>query len=285
MNKNTNTADKKIFFLKKGFSLMELMVVITMIIIVSTMIFANFPRMGSKISLDLLTQDIALTFRQAQVFGTTVMSGDSNTKNFDAYGVSFPDPMGGNSQFDGFYRYYLFADLSPYPELGQQNRVNVFNEGTNVCMENMANCNTSLSATKCGAPVRRGAFGENECFQSFAVTGTNRITALCLNYMTDTTVSWTKEKRISDCKSSSDTSIIRRPTQGSNVDIVYRRPKLQANITTRYGGGTDSEENRCDKIFCGEFGPLENVAIVVESNSGESRAVIVWGNGQISVDK
>ena len=263
----------------RGFSLFELIVVLSIAAVVSAITFSNFPKMNSKLSLDLLAQDIAITLRQAQVYGTTVMGTGANTENFDSYGVSFPNPTDAyfvNGTKD--YKYTIFADLSafdPTTETIETTRQGFYNEGTEKCMDRSDNC---LDVVPCGPPVKlSGGAGENECFQPYVVNSRNKIKAICLNYINDANKTETKESKIADCTTNHIN--IKEPDQGATVDIAYKRPRMQASFRTKVNG------NFCYEGYC-DGDPIQNIGIVVESEDGtESRVVVVWTNGQIAVER
>lgn len=67
---------------------MELLVVTGIIIVVTAVVLANNSRFGGVVTLENLTFDVALTIRQAQVYGISVARFGTNT--FSAgYGVDF----------------------------------------------------------------------------------------------------------------------------------------------------------------------------------------------------
>lgn len=261
-----------------GFTLFEMIVVLAVVSFVASVTFSSFPKMNSKLSLDLLTQDVALTIRQAQVYGTTVfgvgeIQSSGAAANYQAYGVSFPPVSIVNTA--GKYTYTLFADV-PFATEADTSSVNStksrYDEGspTNICMNgNYAAC---LNAT-CGSPGFVGGV-KSECLQRFSVTGRDRVGMVCLNYMNDGNMSQTKDERVSACKALTTQNCspgsLTKPDPAASVDIVFRRPKLQAVITT---------------LCNGAYSDPNNVGIVLESESGENRVVVVWRNGQISIDR
>ena len=90
---------------KLGFTLVEMVVVVAIIVIMTGILLGNFPDFRDKVSLDLIAQEVAITIRQAQVFGSaTRVSSESGVNEFPSYGVYF-DP----SENDNFV---LFADLN-----------------------------------------------------------------------------------------------------------------------------------------------------------------------------
>lgn len=92
--------------LVSGFTLIELLVVTGIIVVISAIVLANNGRFGGVILLENLAYDVALSIREAQVYGISVASFQSNQTNvFTAgYGVHFdlssPDT------------YILFADVA-----------------------------------------------------------------------------------------------------------------------------------------------------------------------------
>ena len=74
--------------LRKGFTLIELLVVTAILIIITGIVLANNRRFGGVILLENLGYDIALSIREAQVYGISVRQFGSG--NFDVgYGMHF----------------------------------------------------------------------------------------------------------------------------------------------------------------------------------------------------
>src|SRR3989344_3836879 len=88
----------------RGFTLIELVAVMGIIIIVTSVTLANNSRFGGTVLLQNLAYDMALSIRQAQVYGIAVRGYSAN--NFTAgYGMHFS-----TSEAGGSTRYELFAD-------------------------------------------------------------------------------------------------------------------------------------------------------------------------------
>ncbi len=75
---------------KAAFTLVELLVIVTIITLVSSVILANYRQLGSNFLLGNIAYDIALSIRQAQVYGISTREVGSGTGVFTAaYGVFF----------------------------------------------------------------------------------------------------------------------------------------------------------------------------------------------------
>lgn len=74
------------FSSKQGFTTVELMVSVAIFLVITGFSLASYPAFSNRVSLDLLAHDLALTIREAQVYGLGVRrSGQS----FPTYGVHF----------------------------------------------------------------------------------------------------------------------------------------------------------------------------------------------------
>lgn len=88
---------------KRGFTLVELLVVMGILVIVSTLMLSNNSRFGGVVFLENLAYDVALSLRKAQVYGIAVRRFGSDEFNV-AYGIRF-------SMSDAS-TYVLFADAN-----------------------------------------------------------------------------------------------------------------------------------------------------------------------------
>lgn len=87
--------------MQRGFSLIELLVVTGIFIVITGVVLANNAQFNSSVLLGNAGYDIALSVRQAQVYG---LSTQSYAGEFQVgYGV----------HFQGSTQYLLFADLDP----------------------------------------------------------------------------------------------------------------------------------------------------------------------------
>ncbi len=93
----------------KGFTLLELMVVIAIMGIIATVSIFNYSKFNSSLSLTNLAYEVALTIREAQVFGGSVKVSGTSNNNFDnAYGVHFSTASDFNKA-----RFISFVDSAP----------------------------------------------------------------------------------------------------------------------------------------------------------------------------
>lgn len=90
----------------RAFTLIEMLVVIGIMAVISALILANNNRFGGVVLLQNLAYDIALSVRQAQVYGIAVQRFNTS---FDAgYGMHFQIDANPSSQS----AYVLFADVN-----------------------------------------------------------------------------------------------------------------------------------------------------------------------------
>ncbi len=88
-----------------GFTLVELLVVSAIILVMTAFILFQHSKFNSTTLLRSLAYSIALSVRQAQIYGTSVRESSRNGTFVQGYGVYFP--LSGSAPD----RYYLFADL------------------------------------------------------------------------------------------------------------------------------------------------------------------------------
>lgn len=88
----------------RGFTLIEMTVVIAVFLITTAIVLTNFGSFRDKTSLDLLAQEIALVIRQAQVYGSATRFYDPELgAEFPSYGVYL---------ISGETGFVLFADTT-----------------------------------------------------------------------------------------------------------------------------------------------------------------------------
>ncbi len=92
----------------RGFTLIELIVVSAIIILITTFIFFQQAKFNSSTLLRSLTYSVALSVRQAQVYGTSVREFSPGSGLFaPGYGIHVP------AADSGATTYYIFADTEP----------------------------------------------------------------------------------------------------------------------------------------------------------------------------
>lgn len=89
----------------RGFTLVEMMVVMAIFVVISTVTLAGNSRFGGNVTLETLAYDIALSVRQAQVYGIAV-------RRFDVGGSDFSRAYGIHIDSATPTTYQLFADIS-----------------------------------------------------------------------------------------------------------------------------------------------------------------------------
>jgi len=144
---------------QQGFTLIEMLVVIAIFAVVSTVLLFHYSDFSTNVGVANLAEEIGLSIRKAQTYATSVRSIDGTdsvmSDMFPAYGISFSVNATSSKLYDptasGFV---LFADAVPS---GQTTNDDIYeNNGT------------------CGNP----AVG-SECVENFGITGGNVITSLC----------------------------------------------------------------------------------------------------------
>ena len=77
-------------FLKRGFSLIELLISVSIFIIITSVVLAKYQGFNGGVVLTNLAYDIALSIRQAQVYGISVRESATGSSNFGLrYGIHF----------------------------------------------------------------------------------------------------------------------------------------------------------------------------------------------------
>lgn len=95
----------------RGFTLLEMMVVITIITVMTGVLLGNLPNFRDNTTLQLVTQEVAVTIRGAQVFGI----GTKVERNqFLGHGMYFCTPSEVNEACKK--NFLLFSDLGDNPD-------------------------------------------------------------------------------------------------------------------------------------------------------------------------
>lgn len=88
----------------KGFTLIEMIIVISIFVIISTIMLADFPGFSQRVALERTAQEIALSFREAETEALSVGEAAFGTGIFPGFGVHF--------SISSPREYILFADLN-----------------------------------------------------------------------------------------------------------------------------------------------------------------------------
>jgi len=107
---------------KKGFTLIEMMVVLVIFSIITGIVIVNVPSLRNRVSVDLVAQSIALNIRQAQSFGIATRQIDNVTPT--SWGVHF--------NRDVVSQFLLFFVHSGQPKIYQSDN---FDCESNNCFE------------------------------------------------------------------------------------------------------------------------------------------------------
>ena len=213
---------------------------------------ANYPGFNNKIALEVLAQDIALSIRQAQVYGISVRAANIATEQAPPYGVHFVGAQTDNRSIigDGARSFFFFADYNGDGMFWDKNGSPQYEGGTDL----QGNCLPQTSAGGVGN-------GVVECVQGFTIKGQSAIGMICRNLMSDT--SKTMDVKLRDC--------FVNPI--SHADIVFRRPNPEAVISGWFQLTGQRETN------------LSDLDVFVRSTKGAApdRMVVIWSTGQISV--
>lgn len=126
---------------KFGFTMIELMVTVSIFVVVSSIVLANYPKFSSNVTLDNLAHAIAISIREAQVFGLSVKEFGSGSSVFPGYGVSF-----NNSYNKSFI---LFADSNGDKEYSRPASPNG-DACVGDCLEKFAISDSNSIYTLCG---------------------------------------------------------------------------------------------------------------------------------------
>jgi len=131
-----------LFFKKNdGFTLLELIVSISIFVIVSTVVLANYSKYSGRVSIENLAHEIAISIRQAQVFGQNIREFGAGSNQFPSYGVHF-DSTNKNS-------FVFFADVNGNKKYDSPDCVSVGTE----CIERFIIQTGSSISDLCGDTV------------------------------------------------------------------------------------------------------------------------------------
>lgn len=89
----------------RGFTLIELLIVVGIMTVITAVTMANYGEFGAKILLRNMTYDLALTVREAQVFGAS-----GRFQDVDTFGNTTPIIMYFDNTVNAPYLFYTFKD-------------------------------------------------------------------------------------------------------------------------------------------------------------------------------
>lgn len=98
----------KILKKNTGFTLIELIIVLSIIIIISTVLYANYPDLSEKQSIDRAVRLISLSIRDAETKAMSIKEDPSSAVAgiFPAYGIYFGTALGAESK----KKFILYSD-------------------------------------------------------------------------------------------------------------------------------------------------------------------------------
>lgn len=156
---------------KKGFTLLEMMVVIFIITVMTGVLLGNLPNFRDSTTLQLVTQEVAVTIRGAQVFGigTRVVTGGG----FPGHGIYFCGINNSQSTASCRKNFVLFTDPKTTNNGTQKwfDGYNSFSIGSN----QLALADTAAWRTACLNDY------SHECREVYALGGNIEICAITKN--------------------------------------------------------------------------------------------------------
>jgi prepilin-type N-terminal cleavage/methylation domain-containing protein len=180
--------------LQAGVTLIEMLIVVAIIAVVSSVIMFNYSDFSSNVSVRNLSQEIALAVRKAQTYATSVRpiegTNSVSSASFPGYGIVFTTDnptVAVSSIIPTWSRFVLFADIA---DAGGSDRV----------------YGADTVAEQCGTPTS----SQNECIETFDIASADRIVAIC----DDSVVS----SDIAGCQTTGTASIsFRRPSPDAYI--------------------------------------------------------------------
>ncbi len=93
--------------LSAGFTLIEMLVVVSIFLVLTSIVLANYPKLNSQLTLGLVANDVALSVRQAQQYALGAIQRVGATTVHIPYGIHLETATPRS--------YILFADSAPLP--------------------------------------------------------------------------------------------------------------------------------------------------------------------------
>jgi len=94
---------------KDGFTVLEMMIVLGIVAMISSVVLANYPAFNERLGVRRAAEDIASSVRQVQAYGLGVKEFGTGSGNFPGYGIYFQRYAGAGVPAD-FYRLYADKD-------------------------------------------------------------------------------------------------------------------------------------------------------------------------------
>ncbi len=230
---------------KKGFTLLELLFVIGIFSILTSIVIYNYGNFNNNIIVSNLAYEVALEIRQAQVYGLGVRGVSdsylpSDVDSFNTrYGVFF-EVIGGEKNA----AFMTFADF--YPANFDQDDIDS-PDGNGVCNseevdDSLCNVSSGICTFEClrVARLSSGITFDKLCVSPEGIDPVDLLSGECAE------------------------------SQVSSAHVTFARPYTNAIIRT-----DDAEYFEDDKL---------NIGIVLKSTAGSKRAVVVRESGQITVE-
>lgn len=240
-----------------GFTLIELMVTLAIFVMMTTVVLGNYPKFNNKIALEMLAQNMALSIREAQVYGISVRATNVNSSKLSpSYGMHFIGPT-----------YTSFAQTS-----GQNKRQYVLfsdGNGNKKFWENGFGYEPGFVEEQltCTDPTNPA----NECVQVFNITGQSQVGLICTNLMQNLTANSNGQYTINDPGTHKLQDCMADPV--THAEVLFQRPNPEAEITAFHSTSLTTQTS------------VNDIEIFVHSTSkaGQDRMIVIWSTGQISV--
>jgi prepilin-type N-terminal cleavage/methylation domain-containing protein len=257
---------KQFSFKNRGFTLVEMMVVVSMVVIMSTVALLNFPKYSANQQLQLGAQDVLTTIRETQIYGIAVRGVASGTETvYKSQGI-YINPTFLNylpvsdRPTESYFMSYVDADYI----IGSSDLTNLgFNR---------TDCRTATPPTTPFPEETKGP-----CFVK-KISEPIRAVDFCVSFDGTT-------ERCFNPENSTDANVVPGVKNSiTAVDILFQRPEPEPKLFAFNQGGTRIEDSpgnpkeaRYIKIYL--VAASNNAAI---EGAGE-KSVQVWDTGQVSV--
>jgi prepilin-type N-terminal cleavage/methylation domain-containing protein len=194
---------------QSGVTLIELIVVIAIFAIVSSVLLFNYSDFSTNVSIRNLSQEVALSVRKAQTYATSVKGIENtnlSTRDYPSYGISFSLDATSSAFKPNTKQFILFADVPT-----------TFGASPNRQYETNGTCGV----------IEPGS----ECIENFSINTTDSIVGLCTDAtgcVSTGSVDITFRRPVPDAiicykAYSADTTCLN--TTISNVDIILQSAK------------------------------------------------------------